>query len=775
MAILIKSLAAANKSERVKVKIPRSVQQSIPIRRIYTNGIWEVGNKHSRSWKLTDVNYIAASQETQKSIFKAYCAAINSLPTDATAKITIVNHRLNPAEFERRILLSYKDDWLDHYREEANAIMKGRAAQSNNLVQERFVTLSIPQRRIDESKAYFRRAGANLQKTFSRLDSGIQPAKNYDRLRILHDFFRPGYEQYFDYDDYRYMQTGRDFRDLICPDSLSFRRNHFEFGDQFGRVLFLRTYASFVTDDLISNLTEYARNLILSIDMIPVPTDEAVKEVESIILGVDTDITRWQQRQNSKNNFTAEVPRTMEQKRENSREYMDDLTMRDQRMIFSLITIVHTAGSMEELDADTESLIAIGKEHLCDISPARFQQEDGLNTVLPYGLRRIHALHTLTTESCAVAIPFRAQEIQDPGGLSYGINEVSKNPLICDRKRLVSPHAFYLGVSGSGKSMGMKSTIMNVALGTDDDIIIVDAEREYGTLARSFGGEVVEISPHSIHHLNPLEIVEGYEDENPIAQKSELITSILEQQMANGAISGSYKSIIDRCTANIFKPYLRGKAPAPLLTDWRNEVMRQPEPEARELALTAELITEGSLNVFAHASDVDMSNRIVVLDLYEMGESLRPTALVVTLEAIQNRVMENRKRGKFTWVFLDEVYLYFKYHYSAEVLYRAWKRFRKYGGIMTAATQNVEECLRSDTARLMFANSEFLMLFNQAATDRTELSSLLHISDTQMGYVTDVEPGHGLLRVSGAVIPFDCTIPQETELYRLMNTTPGRG
>ena len=342
---------------------------------------------------------------------------------------------------------------------------------------------------------------------------------------------------------------------------------------------------------------------------------------------------------------------------------------------------------MEELDADTESLIAIGKEHLCDISPARFQQEDGLNTALPYGLRRIHALNTLTTESCAVAIPFRAQEIQDPSGLSYGINEVSKNPIVCDRKLLSSPHAFYLGISGSGKSMGMKSTIMNVALGTDDDIIIVDAEREYGTLARAFGGEVVEISPNSNHHLNPLEIPSGYEDENPVAQKSELIMSILEQQMGTGSISGSYKSIIDRCTANIYKPYLRGKAPAPLLTDWRNEVLRQPEPEARELALTAELITEGSLNVFAHASDVDMGNRIIVLDLYEMGDSLRKTALVVTLEAIQNRVMENRKRGKFTWVFIDEVYLYFKYHYSAEVLYKAWKRFRKYGGILTAATQ----------------------------------------------------------------------------------------
>lgn len=338
----------------------------------------------------------------------------------------------------------------------------------------------------------------------------------------------------------------KDFRDLICPDSISFKRNHFEFGDKFGRVLFLRTYASFLTDDLISDLTEYSRNLILSIDMIPVPTDEAVKEVESIILGVETDITRWQQRQNSKNNFTAEVPRTMEQKRENSRGFMDDLTENDQRMIFSLITIVHTADSMEELDADTESLIAIGKEHLCDISPARFQQEDGLNTALPYGLRRIHALNTLTTESCAVAIPFRAQEIQDPSGLSYGINEVSKNPIVCDRKLLSSPHAFYLGISGSGKSMGMKSTIMNVALGTDDDIIIVDAEREYGTLARAFGGEVVEISPNSNHHLNPLEIPAGYEDENPVAQKSELIMSILEQQMGTGSISGSYRYPTER-------------------------------------------------------------------------------------------------------------------------------------------------------------------------------------------------------------------------------------
>ena len=346
MTILIKTLAAANQSERTKLKIPRSVQQIIPIKRIYPDGMWAVGKKHSRTWKLTDINYIAASPEAQRSIFTAYCAALNTLPTDATAKITIVNHRLNPAEFERRILLPLMDDWMDYYRAEANRIVMDRAAQSNNLVQERYVTLSIPERKIDESRAYFRRVEANLSKSLARLDSGIQPAGNYDRLRILHDFFRPGREQHFRYDDAQAMRTGQDFRDMICPDGLCFRKNHFEMGDQFGRVLFLRTYASFVADDLISNLTAFSRNLILSIDLIPIPTDEAVKEVESIILGVETDITRWQQRQNSKNNFTAEVPRTMEQKRENSREYMDDLTTRDQRMIFSVITIVHTADTL---------------------------------------------------------------------------------------------------------------------------------------------------------------------------------------------------------------------------------------------------------------------------------------------------------------------------------------------------------------------------------------------------------------------------------------------
>ena len=773
---MIKTLLAASKSERDTFSIPRTVQRSIPIKRIYSDGIWLVGNKHSRTWRFADINYEAASDEDRRSIFLSYCGVLNALPTDAAAKITICNRRLNPVDFQRTILMKERGDALDLYRRESNQITLDKMAQSNNLVQDKFITLSIPRRKIEASRTYFRRVETDLTKSFGRLDSGARAISNQERLQILHGFFRPGEEPYFSFDQDRTVRSGMDFRDLICPDSMAFKAGHFEVGDKVGRVLFLKDYASYLRDDMIAELCDFPRDLMLSIDILPIPTDEAVKEIQSRILAVETDITRWQQKQNANNNFTAAIPYELEQLRSETKEFLSDLTERDQRMIFAVVTLVHLADSMEQLDADTETLLAIGREHLCQFSVLRYQQEDGLNTVLPYGLRRIKALRTLTTESTAVLMPFRALEIQDPGGLNYGINAASKTPLICNRKKLISPHAFVLGVSGSGKSVNMKSTITNVALATNDDIIVIDAEREYSPLVRALGGEIIEISPHSRHHINPLDMGVDYGNgENPIAMKSEVLMSIIEQQMGTGTLTGAQKSIIDRCTSNILRPYRKGgcRGPAPLLSDWRREVLNQPEEAAKEIALASEIIVEGTLNVFAHPTNVDMGSRIISIDLYEMGEQLRPTALVVTLEAIQNRVMENRKRGKYTWVFIDEVYLFFKYHYSAQFLYKAWKRFRKYAAPMTAATQNVEECLRSETARLMFANSEFLVLLNQAATDRAELAKLLHISEAQMRYITNSAPGSGLIRMGGIIVPFVNTIPRDTALYRLMSTTPG--
>lgn len=773
---MIKTLIAANRSEREKFNVPRSVQQSIPIRRIYKDGIWQVGEKYSRTWRFTDINYAVAGEDDQRIMFQSYSGVLNSLPTEATSKITICNRRHNQKEFERMMLMTEQGDGLDRYRKESNQIVMSSAVGRDNLMQDKYITVSASKKNIEDARTLFSRVDSDLSKNFARLSSSIQPLSNHERLRILHDIFRPGNEQYYRFDMSETMRKGHDFRDYICPDGLKVNFDHFIMGNRYGRVLVLREFASYLKDTLITELSDFPRNLVLSIDILPIPTDEAVKDMQSNILGIESDITRWQQKQNANNNFSARVPYDLEQLRNEATEFLDDLTSRDQRMMVATVTLVHFADSKEELDADTETLTTIGQKYLCQFGVLWAQQERGLNTALPYGLRRVQANRTMTTEGVAALIPFKVQEVSDIGGMFYGINPLPKKPIFCDRKKLQNPHGFVLGVSGSGKSVGMKTAISNIVLGTNDEVIIIDAEREYIPLAKAYGGSVIEFSPNSSQHINLMAMTDGYgDDENPIAAKSEMLMSVLEQQMGAGSLGAAQKSIIDRCTANVYRQARRagGQSREVLLTDWRAEVLKQPENEAKEIALASEIIIEGSLNIFAHPTNVDLLNRITVLDLYEMGEQLRPTGLTVGLETIRNRVIQNRKRGVYTWVFIDECYLFFRYHYSAQFLYRAWKRFRKYGAPMTAATQNVEECLNSETARLMLANSEFLLLYNQASTDRAELAKLLNISQTQMSYITNAEVGSGLIRVGSAIVPFVNKIPRDTELYKLMTTTFG--
>lgn len=399
---MIKTLAAANKSEREHFKIPRSVQQSIPIQRIYRDGIWMVNGKYSRTWRFADINYSVASHEDQQEMFLSYCGVLNSLPTGATAKITINNRRLNGTDFQHSVLMRLKGDGLDKYRQEYNGILMEKAVESNNLIQDKYITISVERKNIEEARTFFKRVDIDLGKSFGKLDSGAKALDNHERLRIFHDFFRPGEEQDFRIDLSEAMKRGHSFKDAIAPDGMQFKADHFEIGGKVGRVLFLREYASYIKDRMITDLSDFSRNLMLSIDILPVPTNEAIKEMQARILGVESDITRWQQKQNANNNFTATVPYELEQLRAENKEFLDDLSTRDQRMIFANVTLVHMADTLEQLDADTETLQSIGNESLCQFSVLRYQQEDGLNTALPYGLRRVKTTRTLTTESTAV-------------------------------------------------------------------------------------------------------------------------------------------------------------------------------------------------------------------------------------------------------------------------------------------------------------------------------------------------------------------------------------
>ena len=391
----------------------------------------------------------------------------------------------------------------------------------------------------------------------------------------------------------------------------------------------------------------------------------------------------------------------------------------------------------------------------------KWQQVDGLNTVLPYGLRKINALRTLTTESTAVLIPFHTQEILQPGGIYYGQNAVSKNLLVADRKKLMNGNSFRLGVSGSGKSFSAKEEIVHLALSTDDDILILDPESEFTKLVEALGGQVVKVSATSDNHLNAMDMDAAYGNEkNPLIEKSEFILSVFEQLVGAGNLSAKEKSILDRCAADVYRDYIRSgyTGEVPTLKDMYRQLMLQPEEEARGLALSSELFINGSLNTFAQPTNVNKKNRIMDYDIRELGSQLMPLGMLVTLDAIFNRVIQNWKKGKRTWIFCDEFYLLFRYPYSAEFFYKLWKRIRKYNGFVNAMSQNVDEVLRSDTARLMLANSEFLVMLNQASTDREELARLLNISDNQLGYITNVKAGSGLIRCSGNLVPFESCI-----------------
>ena len=775
---MLKTLKTIFKQDKEKIKVPKFVQDIIPVKAIYEDGLFLVGkNKYSKSFKFLDINYAVASREDKEAMFLEYSELLNSLDTGSTAKITINNRRINKLDFEKTILLKDAGDNLDRFRKEYNAMLNSQSKTANEIVQEKILTISVYKKTKEEARSYFSRIGADLSNHFSALGSKCIELDAKERLRIAHDFYRTGEETAFTFDIHEHMKLGHDFRDLICPDSAKFKNDYFQIGNRYGKVLFLKSYASYIKDSMVTELTELNKNMMLSIDVIPIPMDEAVKEAENRRLGIETNITNWQRKQNANNNFSAIIPYDMEQQRNESKEFLDDLITRDQRMFLSVLTMVITEDSLEKLKVLSDAIEQIAGKNMCQMGTLRYQQLDGLETVLPFGVRKINALRTLTTESLAVFIPFKVQEIRHENGVFYGHNTISKNMIMVDRKQLLNGNSFILGVSGSGKSFTAKQEITSIKLREPDaDIIIVDPEREYSPLVNALGGEVIKISATSDNHINAMDMNSEYGDgANPVILKSEFILSLCEQLIGSGNLGPKQKSIIDRCTASVYRIFQQGNYQGipPTLQDFREELLKQEEPEAKEIALAIELFTNGSLNTFALNTNVDTSNKLICYDILDLGKQLLPIGMLVVLDSILNRITANRTKGKNTYIFIDEIYLLFQYEYSANFLFTLWKRVRKYGAYATGITQNVEDLLQSHTARTMLANSEFIIMLNQAYIDRLELGKLLNISDEQMSFITNVGAGEGLMRVGSANVPFVNRFPKDTELYKLMTTKPG--
>lgn len=769
----MKAIKSVRQKDREPYSIPRRVQDLVPIKRIWDDGIFLVGTRYAKTFKFTDINYMVASQEAQKNLFLSYAALINSLDCGATTKITLNNRHLNRKNFADTVLMKLKNDYLDYYRMEYNDVIMSKATGGNGIIQEKYVTVSVCKKNIEDARAYFARVGAELTARFAALGAKVTEMDATEKLRVLHDFYRSGEEVYFRFDAQDMMRKGHDFRDYICPDSVEKHSDYLMLGGKYARVIYLKDYASFISDQLVTKLTDQSRSMMLSIDIIPVATDEAVREVERKMLGVETNITNWQRRQNANNNFSAIVPYDMEQQRRETKEYMTDLTSRDQRMMLSVLTIVHLADTKAELDADTDALLKVAADHMCQMAVLRYQQLDGLNTALPIGTRKIDTFRTLTTESLAVFMPFKVQEIQEPGGIYFGENAISHNLILCNMKNLLNQSMMLLGIPGSGKSFFAKLLIVAIALSTKDDIIILDPEGEYTPLVKALGGTVMCFAVGGSDWLNAMAMEEGYGEGSPVAFKSQFIMSLLKQIDPDG-IRAHHKSIIDRCVALVLQDQKRtGKVPT--LCTLREKLLEQPEQEARDLALTMELYTSGSLNIFAHETNVDTKNRIQSYDIHDLGEELKQPGFVTITDAMINRVNYNWAHGKKTHIFVDEFHIAYENEYSGNFFTSAWRQFRKRNAAPCAITQNVEYMLDSVQASTMVSNSEFVVMLNQAESDQERLSKLLNISPEQMSYVNGSEAGCGLMRYGSALVPFVNRFPANTELYKLITTKPGEG
>lgn len=774
---MLKTLRTLLSQDKEAYRVPRKVQDLIPIKRIWKDGIFLVGNKYTKCFYFTDINYMVAGLSEKEKMNETYRGLLNSLDDGITTKITINNRPIDQAAFEASVLMPMREDQRDPYRMEYNHMLLEKGVGANCVMQEKYVTVSVAKRDLEDARAEFARIGANLKAGFAALGSDCRELSTTERLQILHDFYRPGEEAGFHFNLKEMMRKGHDFRDYICPDSIEKHSDYMKLGTRFCRVLYLKDYASFIRDTLVTELTDFNRRMVLSIDIIPIPKDEALREVQNRLLGIETNITNWQRRQNANNNFSAVVPYDMELQRTETTAYLNDLSRKDQRMMLGVITMVLTAETKKQLDQDTDAIMAVARKHMCQLAVLRFQQPDGLNTVLPIGARRINAFRTLTTESLAVFIPFKVQEILEHGGIFFGENAVSHNLIMVNRARLMNQSALILGVPGSGKSFSAKELVTFLILNTDDDVLICDPEKEFAPLVEALGtdiGSVINVSAGGKDRINAMQMEDGYIIEgNPIAEKSQFIMSLLDQ-IADKEFGTQYKSIVDRCIKQIYVEAARTGI-TPTLCTLREKLLEQPEFKARELALTLELFTTGTLDIFGHESNVDLDKRVIAFNIRDLGDQLKPAGLLVVTDTILNRVAVNSKRGKRTHVFIDEFHMVFNTTHGADFFTNAWRQFRKRNAYPTAITQNVTYLLDSEKARTMVSNSEMIVMLNQSAQDRDKLAELLNISDEQMRYVTNADPGCGLIRYGRSVVPFVNRFPKDTELYKLMTTKPGEG
>ena len=682
-------------------------------------------------------------------------------------------------EYQKSIQIPEQNDAYDSIRREYSEMLKGQLAKGNNgLSKTKYITFGVEAESLKAAKPRLERIEADILANFKVLGAKARPLDGYERLSILHRMFHPADSSRFRFAWDAIWKTGLSSKDFIAPDSFSFKSGRtFQIGRTFGAVSFLQILAPELTDRMLADFLDLESSLVLTMHVRSIDQSEAIKTIKRKITDLDK-MKIEEQKKAVRSGYDMEIlPSDLMTYGTEAKTLLEDLQSRNERMFLVTVLVMNTAPSRQKLENNVFQAAGVAQKYNCALRRLDYQQEQGLVSSLPLGLNRIEIQRGLTTSSTAIFVPFTTQELFMQGdALYYGLNALSNNLIMVDRKKLKNPNGLILGTPGSGKSFSAKREITNAFLITTDDIAIIDPEDEYSSLVKRLGGQVIDISPVSDQYINPMDLTLNYsEDDNPLTLKSDFILSLMELIVGGKAgLEPVEKTIIDRCVHLVYRDYLQDPKPEkmPILGDLYRLLREQPEKEAQRLATALEIYVTGSLNVFNHQTNVEIKSRIVCYVIKKLGKQLKKFGMQVVQDQLWGRVSENREAHKSTRVYIDEMHLLLKEEQTAAYTVEIWKRFRKWGGIPTGLTQNVKDLLASREIENIFENSDFIYMLNQAGGDRQILAKQLNISPHQLSYVTNSNAGEGLLFYGNVIIPFIDHFPKGTELYSIMTTRP---
>ena len=747
---------------------------------MFPDGICRVTDSYyTKTVQFQDINYQLNQNEDKTAIFDGWCDFLNYFDSSVRFQLSFVNMSANKDNYARYITISPQGDDFDSIRLEYTQMLQNQLARGNNgLIKTKYLTFGVEADGLKAAKPRLERIETDLLNNFKRLGVAAEPMNGMERLRLLHGMLHMDEQEPFRFSWDWLAPSGLSVKDFIAPSSFEFRTGRsFGVGRRIGCASFLQILAPELNDRMLADFLDMESSLIVSMHVQSVDQVKAIKTIKRKITDLQK-MTIEEQKKAVRAGYDMDIiPSDLATYGTEAKKLLQDLQSRNERMFLLTFIVVNTAGSRQQLDNNVFQAASIAQKYNCQLTRLDFRQEEGLMSSLPLGLNQIEIQRGLTTSSVAIFIPFTTQELFQDGkeALYCGLNALSNNLIMVDRKRLKNPNGLILGTPGSGKSFAAKREIANVFLVTDDDIIICDPEAEYGPLVERLHGQVIKISPTSPHYINPMDLNLNYsDDENPLSLKSDFILSLCELIVGGkDGLMPVEKTIIDRCVRMVYRDYLSDPVPEnmPILEDLYNELRRQEEKEAQYIATALEIYVSGSLNVFNHRTNINIENRIVSFDIKELGKQLKKIGMLIVQDAVWNRVTVNREAHKSTRYYIDEMHLLLREEQTAAYTVEIWKRFRKWGGIPTGITQNVKDLLSSREVENIFENSDFILMLNQASGDRQILAKQLNISPHQLSYVTHSGEGEGLLFYGNVILPFVDRFPRG-ELYDLLTTKP---